>query len=78
MNLEISHAELLDHLKKRAAFYRRELKGMVAAGVVMPDRKKARWFAELATRLKPPAGSVLNHVVTLTEFEALELGALDE
>ena len=76
MNLEISHAELLAHLQKRAAFYRREVKGMVEAGTVMPDRKKEHWFAELAKRLKP--APVLGHILSLTEFEALELGALEE
>ena len=75
MNLEISHAELLAHLQKRAVFYSRELKGMVAAGTVVPDRKKAYWFAALAKRLKPEP---LAHSLSLAEFEALELGALDE
>ena len=76
MNLEISHTELLVHLQKRAAFYRRELNGMVGADVIKPNRKKAYWFAEVARRLKPP--QALGHVLSLAEFEALELGVLEE
>ena len=75
MNLEISHTELLVHLQKRAAFYRRELNGMVGADVIKPNRKKAYWFAEVAKRLKPAQGG---HILSLAEFEALELGVLEE
>ena len=73
VEFEITHSDLLAHLKRRADYHRRE--GSIAGDreAIPLNPKQARRLSAFARLLKAPPAQQ-QHRLTLAEFEAFELG----